>query len=161
MQLNNRFNDDYRIIDLLIRLETNMARLYLCFADVCAKEKDFWFQLSTEEVRHASLLRTHREYIVDSRAFSGDLLSIEIMKIQYTNDRIEREIDMLDFGTMSLKQALTKAYEYETSAGECHFQKAVSFEDDQIARQILRRLNHEDKDHAERIQSRLIMLTTG
>lgn len=55
-----------RGIRKLIDIEENVGKLYRFFGSIHPTDFEFWMQLANEEDRHASQLRTHQEYIVDS-----------------------------------------------------------------------------------------------
>ena len=67
-------NEASRVIRKLIDIEENVGKLYRFFGSIHLTDFEFWMQLANEEDRHASLLRTHQEYIVDSPALDDRLL---------------------------------------------------------------------------------------
>ena len=50
-----------KILDESIKLELNIADLYLVFHEKIPEDSKFWWQLLLEEKNHATLLKTGKE----------------------------------------------------------------------------------------------------
>ena len=48
-----------KLIDELIKVELNVAKIYMFFSDTFSEDSDFWWQLALEEKDHADRIRTY------------------------------------------------------------------------------------------------------
>jgi len=67
-------DDLRRLIDEAIKLELNMAELYLSFHNRFSEDAGFWWKLTIEEKNHASLLKSGKQYFLDAGMFSSELV---------------------------------------------------------------------------------------
>lgn len=79
------------IIDILnesIKLELNVAELYMLFYEIFPEDSNFWWDLSLEEKNHASLLRSGLDFIKSSEMFPREFLAPAIDKLHEINTMI-------------------------------------------------------------------------
>ena len=77
------------IINEAIRLELNLAKLYLNFHLKFPDDANFWWKLTMEEENHASLLRSAREYFIPADVFPRNMLSSDLAPLVEINRRVE------------------------------------------------------------------------
>jgi hypothetical protein len=110
------------LIEALIRIEEALSHIYLFFSNIFPQDAAFWHSLHLEEEKHALLIRTHGDYILESpelivffaRNNPDLLLSLAI--------QFEDHLPQLDRSYPSREEALALALKLEGSAGEAHYQ---------------------------------------
>jgi hypothetical protein len=144
-----------QIIFQLVEIESNVGKLYRAFASAYPVDSLFWNQLAVEEDRHATLLRTQKEYIVDSPALHEHIFATPVESLYRINSKIEEILLLCEKQVPIRIDCFTIALQIEQSAGEVHLQNVHESPDDNIAVQVLQALSSADRDHAERIKSYL------
>ncbi|MBS3806282.1 MAG: hypothetical protein KGY60_02155 [Bacteroidales bacterium] len=142
----------YRLIDASIRLEHNMAALYEKMAEVFPQDKQFCWTLVMEEKNHAALLRSGRQSFMPHQVFPLDLIPSSLSQLKQSNQMISEFIKQLKNHQSSRKEAFNKAYSFEESAGEFHFQTFMDKPVENDMERMFKELNQGDKDHALRIK---------
>ncbi len=134
-----------------IDLELNVAELYLLFYNLFPEDSDFWWKLVIEEKNHASILKNVKMLsgIVDEVPKS--LMPVKLEVIKKANASVRTVIGNFR-NRATRKNAFKVALEIETSAGELHYQSFIQRKEPGDLFSAFRKLNHEDKDHAVRIQ---------
>jgi hypothetical protein len=144
--------EDYiSLIDESIKLELNVADLYLLFFNSFPEDADFWWKLVLEERNHAALIRSGKEYFEPLNKFPYDLLANSLQKVKDTNSKLKSLIKELESVSPSRQEAFNIAFDLENSAGELHFQNFMNKEKSLKIDNIFKQLNQDDKDHALRI----------
>lgn len=148
LQLNLR-----QLISEAIKLELNMAKVYLSFSWNFAEDADFWRRIAKEEGNHAALLKVGEQYFLDAGIFPGELLDTSLDSLIRANSEMESTLKLGDESPLTREAAFNFALRFEESAGEIHFQQAMQQTDHSSeAIKILQSLNEADKDHANRIR---------
>ena len=146
-------NTILNIVDEAIRLELNLAKLYLNFHLKFPGDANFWWTLTLEEENHASLLRSARDHFIPKDVFPRDMLSSDIQPLIDTNERLERLIGEHRDAPPSRKNAFNVAIRFEQSAGESHYQYAMSLPRQSKVLAVFQELNNNDKNHIERLSA--------
>ena len=141
------------LIDESIRMELNVAELYLFFQSAFPEDVEFWWQLALEEKNHAALIRSLKEHFLPLGKFPRDLLSSSLEDILESNAYIDRLLSRYRQQPPGREEAFRTACLLEDSAAEIHFQKFMSRKGSSKLDEIFRRLNADDRDHGERIRS--------
>lgn len=141
-----------KLVENSVKLELNVAKLYMVFHRAFRGDADFWWRLALEEKNHAALVRTLKESFVPKGIVPDKLLSSSLHKIETINARIVAEIAKFTAAPPSREEAFNIAYQLEQSAGELHFQIFMGNIKELLIDQIFQKLNGEDKDHAIRIR---------
>lgn len=144
-----------RIIDESIRLELNISDIYRIFSSTFLEHCNFWWQLAIEERNHAALLKSTKECFAPMEMVPADLVFPDLELLKSTNDRLELMIEKFSLTPPSQEKAFITAYELEKTAGEMHYQKFMDKKGDYKIEKIFQDLNGHDKDHAQRILSRM------
>lgn len=139
-----------------IRLELNIARLYLLFHDICPEDIEFWRTLVIEENNHAALIRSGIEFFVEAGFFPVEILPPSILELHQANQKLLSLIEQYDNKPPSREEAFKIALETERSAGEIHFQRMMTKSADSRVVELFQKLNLDDKDHAKRIQAYMV-----
>lgn len=138
-------DDNERAIEEAIRLELNMRDLYSLYAVLFPEDKVFWQKISKEEEGHALIIEKCKsipDYFPEDFVFpDAGILTIENKKVQdaivsYRSSRPDRD------------EAYKFALSMERDAAEAHYQ-SFTVKTDNV--DLFKKLNSDDKDHAERI----------
>lgn len=140
--------DKLATIDAAIELENTLSGLYAYFSNQFPEDFDFWDQLRSEELNHASILKTIKN-LAKVNLFPEGLVMEDI-------DEYERSIkyiidSMNELKIPNRKSAFEFAYAIEKSSGEIHFQETATQKNPDEITRIFIRLNGMDIDHANRI----------
>jgi len=144
-----------KIVELLnqsIALELNAAKMYMLFSTKFPEEHAFWWELSMEEENHASLLRSGRDFFLSQDLFPEEILCNKVSILEATNVKLEEVYGQCQKDNLTINDAANIALWIETSAGEYHFQTAMSKNADDKMLDIFQTLNNDDKDHALRVK---------
>ena len=136
-----------------IRVEQHISNLYLIFFEAFPEDAEFWWQLVIEEKNHAALIRSGLEYFLPAGRFPAEMLPSMLDGLRKTNRRLTDMIEGFHKKPPSRQEAFNTALQVEQSAGEIHFQRAMTKEADSDIMEIFQQLNKDDMDHANRIQS--------
>ncbi len=139
------------IIEEAIRLEQNIARLYIIFRDANPADYQFWDDLVHEEENHALLIDGIKDFVDDSPSLR-QITPASLEEIQKSNNYVKTLIIKYRAAPPERKKALDVAAEIEQSAGELHYQKAMEMPSDSKMLTVFQNLNGEDLDHLKRIK---------
>ena len=142
-----------RILDETIRLELNVADLYLSFGQAFAEDKDFWLQLAVEEKNHAALLRSGKLESLDKEQFPAKALTTNLDALIKVNKEIKALVKEHKRKPPSRASAFEIAIKVEESTGEIDFSCFMAQQADSLALKLFTRVNSEDKDHARRLRT--------
>ena len=146
-------NELRQLADEAIQLELNIAKLYMIFQDVCPHDVEFWWDMVIEEQNHAALLRSGVEFFMQAGLFPDEILPVSIADIQQANEKLISLIEKYDQKPPSRKEAFMIALQTELSTGEIHYQHLMTKATESRVVKLFQKLNEEDKDHAQRIQT--------
>jgi ferritin len=141
------------LINESIKLELHASELYSLFCNTFPEDADFWWTLALEERNHAALFRTANDYFELVNKFPHDLLADNLQKVQETNRKLEELIKKFSSVLPLRQEAFHLALDLENSATELHFQNYINKKESSTLDNIFKRLNKDDKDHAQRISS--------
>ena len=142
-----------QLIDESIKLELNVASLYLVFYDLFPADADFWWQLILEEKNHATLIRGARDAFISPVLFPREMLAPNLKTLEEANNNLTAIIEQYKKKPPTRLEAFNTAVEVEESAGEIHFQKAMTNTAKTDIMEVFQKLNNDDKDHADRIRA--------
>lgn len=153
-------NDFAVLLEESIRLELQVANLYLLYKNMFPEDADFWGKLMLEEVNHASILRSLKECFAPVDLWTQGLLAPVLVDLQTVNGKLTGLLGKCREGKPPRAEAFWVALELEQSAGELHFQEFMeTVEPFSELDKVFKRLNGDDRDHAKRI--RLYMASQG
>ena len=141
------------LADEAVQLELNVSYLYMIFKNSSTEDAEFWWQLVVEENNHAALIKSGREYFMQVSAFPRELLPPAIAELQAANREIKSLVEKYDADPPTREEAFNIALKAEMSAGEIHFQQAMSKSADSRIMRLFQDLNEDDKDHIKRIRA--------
>jgi hypothetical protein len=142
-----------KIMDESIKLELNVADLYMIFSRAFPGDSPFWTKLALEEEHHASLIRGARDVWLSGRAFPHELLAPKVDMLLEANSKLASLLEKYRKNPPSREIAFNVAFNVEESAGEVHFQRAMEQLPTSTIVEVFQILNHDDKDHARRIRA--------
>lgn len=148
-QLNDKL---LSLIKESIRLELNIADVYMLFLNIFPEDKGFWWQLCIEEKNHAALFKNVLINFTPRGIFPEKLFYPNLEKLKELNDEIKRLLVEYKQKPPSIEKALHSALKLETSTGELHFQQTIEKSSDPTIK-IFQQLNKDDKNHADRIRN--------
>jgi len=143
------------LIDESIRLELNVADLYLCFQAAFPADADFWWALALEEKNHAALVRSLREHFLPAGLVPKDLLASSLETVRETNREIRGLLAKYRRVPPTREEAFRTACQLEEGAAEIHFQEFMDREGSSELERIFQRLNADDKDHLKKLRAYL------
>jgi hypothetical protein len=135
-------------INAAIALEYSLAKLYAYYSERFPAEKNFWNQLQVEEINHASLLKTVKDFARIEKIPEGIVMDSP-ESYHNTIRTIENSLNVECIP--DLNAAFEFAYSLEKTSGEIHFQNALNKEDPDPVTRIFIKLNGMDLNHATRI----------
>lgn len=133
-----------RWVDALIRLENAMADIYHSFSLHHIEDSAFWLRMQEEENKHAMVIRTRRQYIMDSTDLSALLLEENLPVFLKETVQVEDLAEKLHKNPTSRSKAFELAIEFEQSAGELHYKQTAPLKSSSIAVDAIRRLSDMD-----------------
>ena len=142
-----------KIINLLSDIEQTVSELYKVYANKYPEYKNFWIDLSNEEVNHAKLMKCLLKYITHGvialntkKANEGAVTAV----LNHFKDRLERA----RAHQFSLKEALRSALEIEKNIIEKDF--CSFFEgDDAEFKKVCETIIWETSQHRNKISEAL------
>ncbi len=141
------------LIEESIRLELNVADLYLFFQAAFPEDADFWWALALEEKNHAALVRSLKEHFLPVGKVPEDLLASSLETVKETNRMIRGLLEKYRNTPPGLEEAFQVACRLEEGAAEIHFQEFMDREGSSELDKIFQRLNADDKDHGKKLRS--------
>ncbi len=145
-------NNLSQLVEEAIKLELNVADLYLNFSNLFSKDFDFWWKLAIEEKNHAAILKSGRDAFIQLGLFPTQIVDTKLETLIQTNKELKLIIKEHKENPPTRESAFNLAIKLEESAGEVHFQHAMEKETDIPALKLFKKLNKDDKDHARRIR---------
>ena len=143
----------YLLLDESIKLELNIADLYMIFTQEFTEDADFWWQLALEEKNHGALLRSSKKHFAPVGKFPTELLSPRLQQLKDANTNLGALIEQFREDPPSREAAFNTAIRIEQSAGEIHFQKFTEKQAASSLDRLFQQMNRGDKDHEIRIRS--------
>lgn len=139
------------LLEESIILELKAGELYRLYSQLFPDDRDFWIRLSLEEMNHAALLKSARQFLNIGK-LPPEALYRNIDTLREINSRISQRIEQYRDVRPDECQAYAFAQELEMSAAEKHFQQIMESAGDERIFEIFRKLAGSDRDHAERIK---------
>ena len=146
-------NDLLQLAEEAMRLEYNVSKLYIIFRDAYPQDAKFWWSLVIEESNHAALIKSGIDYFMSEDFFPNEIFP-SMENLQGANEELASLLEKYATNPPTREEALKIALKAEMSAGEIHYQCAMtkSTEDSEMLR-LFQTLNQDDKDHAKRIRA--------
>lgn len=145
-------NEKNIIMKEAVQIELNMCDLYLLYKDLFPEDREFWKKIAKEEKEHASILDLLLEL---PDLMPTDLLYFNKGDMKNLNKKIKEAKDQYKDTPPTKQEAYQFAIDLENAAFELHYQKLMDKEPCTNTVSTLQKLNHGDKDHADRIQTLL------
>ncbi len=140
-----------QLIDESIKLELNIADVYMFFYNTFPEDSDFWWKMTLEEKSHANLIKSGRDTFLGK--FPPKLLAPSVQTLNNTNNKLISLLKEYKETPPSRETAFNIALNIEQSTGELHFQLAMEKSFTSSIMKIFQELNNEYKDHANRIRT--------
>ena len=146
-------NDLLQLAEEAMRLEYNVSKLYIIFRDAYPQDAKFWWSLVIEESNHAALIKSGIDYFMSEDFFPNEIFP-SMDDLQEANKELVSMLEQYASNPPTREEALKIALNVEISAGEIHYQRAMtkSTADSEML-ELFQTLNQEDKDHAKRIRA--------
>ncbi|MDY6839739.1 MAG: hypothetical protein SWH78_17415 [Thermodesulfobacteriota bacterium] len=136
-----------------VKLESNVADLYMIFHEAFPEDCAFWYQLHMEEKNHASIIQSAREAWLSGKEFPLEILSPNLDELIALNTKLGSLLEEYRKNPPSREMAFNVALDLEESAGEAHFQDAMEQTPSSELMELFQMLTGEDKEHADRIRT--------
>ncbi len=140
-----------QLIEESIKLELNVADIYMVFYNTFPEDSDFWWKMALEEKGHANLIKSGRGTFLDQ--FPHKLLTPSLQKPCNTNKNLISLLKEYKEKPPSRETAFNIALDIEQSPGELQFQLAMEKSFTSSIMKIFQELNKDYKDHAYRIRT--------
>ena len=145
-------NDLIQLANEAMRLEYNVSKLYMIFRDSCPEDAEFWWKLIIEESNHAALIKSGLDYLMPEGVFPYEIFP-SIDDLREANKELRSLHNKYETHPPSREIAFNVALKTEMSAGEIHFQSAMTKSTDSEIMQLFQKLNQDEIDHAKRIRA--------
>jgi hypothetical protein len=142
-----------KLIDESIKVELNVAKIYMFFCDTFSEDSDFWWKLGLEEKNHAGLIKIGRGTSIVKPEFPVEILAPSVEMLFEANKKLISMLKEYRKKLPSREKAFNIALDIEQSASELHFQLAMEKPHTSAIMEIFHKLNKEDKDHTDRIRT--------
>lgn len=150
-------DDAQRVVEALAAHEYAVGELYAAYALRFPHEAAIWHALADEERGHGDALHSLRRTDEGLSAFL-DASRFDPRHIAEGTSRVRELSEVVGYGGMSLREALSTAIELERSMAESRAFQTVATDDPAVGR-ILARLREQTLHHVERLQRALAGLT--
>ncbi len=140
-----------KYLDEAVQNELNVSELYKMFYEYYPEDYNFWWTLSIEEQKHASLLNSGKEFHKIGNV-DFEMSDSDITVLVELNEGFQTIVE--DFKkNPSRRYAFDIALAMESTVMEMHYENFMNThkKNDQISK-VLQKLNHDDIDHANRIK---------
>ena len=151
--------EEYRqVIEESIKIELQVAELYLLFYSYLPQDKEFWWKIALEEKNHAALIRSLGDLSEYLTEFPKNLFPSSVIELEKTNTVLSSLIEKFAAEPPDRETAFNTAIKIEESAGELHYQGFMENEKNSSMKvsEIFRQLNREDKNHSIRIRAYML-----
>jgi hypothetical protein len=145
-------NDLIQSANEAMQLECNVSKLYMVFRDAYSEDAEFWWKLIIEESNHEALIRSGIEYFMSLEVFPNEIFP-SMEDLQEANKELLSLLESYEKSPPTRETAFNLALKIERSAGEIHFQNAMTKDTDSKALKLFQKLNQDDKDHEKRIRA--------
>lgn len=139
------------LLDEFRHIEVSMSEVYSIFQKMFPEDADFWWTLSQEELNHASLISSIKQTFVPLGKYPAFINEVTFEAAFNEEQQLKDLIERLKTEDISREEAFQIAFDFENSAMENHYQQFMSSKDINKIDEIFQKLNHYDKDHADRI----------
>ena len=136
-----------------VKLETQVAELYLFFAELYPEDATLWRQLHDEEKNHAVLLDSIRGSLAAIGDHALKMLSSSMESLRAGTAEVNLLIKKFKDTPPPRETAFRTAIRIEESTGEHDYQKFMDADAKTPMEDIFRQLNKNDKDHAARLRA--------
>ncbi|HPD57314.1 MAG TPA: hypothetical protein P5294_09105 [Smithellaceae bacterium] len=140
-------------LELLEKLETDIANLYKLFAEKFPAHRYFWEELSKEEVQHAVYIKKLSAYSRQKIVYL-DENKIKTLTIKFITDGIESTYKKTKANELNIINALAYSLNLEDSIIENKFYEYFSTNDQNIAF-LLSQIKRETIEHAKKVKQAL------
>ena len=142
-----------QLITESIKLEFNLADLYMIFCKTFPEDYGFWYQLHMEEMNHASIIQSAREAWLSGKEFPVEILPPNVDELIALNTKLAFLLEEYNESPPSREIAFKVALDLGESTGEAHFQNAMEQPPTSSLMQLFQMLNGDDKEHASRTRT--------
>ncbi len=149
-------NADFeKIIQESIKIELQVADLYLFFYGNFPEDAGFWWQIAIEEKNHAALIKSLELISEHVNDLPEEIFSSSLEDLIATNKMLTSVIEDCKVAPPDRNTAFNTALTIEESAGELHYQGFMGDGKDSHLHinKVFRQLNREDKDHSLRLRA--------
>ncbi len=142
------------ILNESIQVEKLAYKLYMLFYNQFPSDSDFWWQIAHEELNHASLLRSIKEYYLP-QGLSSELVKAtdDLDALRELNADLSAHIDRFTKTPPSREEAFQFACSVEQNIAEEHYQQFMIKKEPSRLDQLFQQLNTGSLDHLERLKA--------
>ncbi len=139
-----------QIVDEAIRFERNLASLYLQFFEAFPEDGELWWELSSSEEGHASLLESGQKLFHDE--FSRGMINADLDGLRRSNEDLESMIRRLGEEPVDRVEAFRAAIGFEGDGNERTLFSLLEIEPSSPARDLVNSVQGVDSVHEQKIR---------
>jgi hypothetical protein len=138
------------VVEEAIRFEHNLAALYLLFSSSMPEDADLWWELSTSEKEHATILEASQKLFGDE--FARETVPADLELLRSSNETLEASIDRFERDAPTREDALRLALRLESDENEATLFRLLDVSTSRPAQDVVERIHREDQSHAAKIR---------
>lgn len=136
-----------------IEMELNVGDVYQLFCVKFPEDYDFWWKISIEEMNHAALIESINDVFGIEGTLPLDSIEKQAKDLHKLSKSIKARIERYKLTPPTRLEAFKYGFELENSIGESHFELFMTTAPDSPMMKIFQKLNGDDINHANRIDS--------
>ena len=146
--------DQIELFKEAIQVELNLSKLYCLYSEIYKDDGNFWLQLSTEEMNHATLLKTGMDEFSDMNLFPDELYHEDLDELKQVNYVLKQMKEAYSQNPIDKKIAYNIALNLEESNQEKQYNIFMNkIPPESKAMKLFQSLNGDNKNHIERIKN--------
>lgn len=147
--------DIRELLEEAIRVERNIASLYMLYSKAFPAHADMWRRLSMEEHNHGSMLGALRPFVESGHLTAKCLGNPDINSLKAQNQRVEEKLTLYRLYPPAMQDAYAFAVEIENSTAEINYKNLHAGQVDSKIAVVFQELGDVCSDHASTISSAL------
>jgi hypothetical protein len=140
-----------QILDESIRQELLVSDFYRLFETTFSDDRDFWYQLSKEELNHSTILQAEKNEFYESGLLPEELVPKDLQALKKQNLLLSGFFKKLKRFPPSVEQSFSIAICLEEAISETAFRLCLKAKPETRALKIFQMMVDEGRAHVERI----------
>jgi hypothetical protein len=149
-------NDAAAVVEALAAHENAVGDLYAAFEQRFVHESGLWHELATQEYGHSEALRALAHNDGDLAAFI-DADRFNAGEVRRATARVREQVEVAEYSSMNLKEALRAAVELERSMIESRAFTVIAGDSPSVSK-TLEHLRLDSQRHRQMLSDKLVAL---